>query len=264
MTVLRLRAPAKLNLVLTVGPRRTDGHHRLSTLFQAIDLYDELEIEPASETSVEGFADDTLVAAALDALGETRRVRLTKRIPVAAGLGGGSSDAAAVLRGLRGARNVNQLYAIARTLGADVPFFLSGCEAAIGTGRGDRIAPQPDFPRGHAFVLIASDRGLSTADVFAGATPSDIFPARHGELIRRVHTVRSAADVAAMIVNDLEPVVLSMRPELAGSLDRLRSAGALGAAVTGSGPTVFGVFENRAVAEAAAAAIPGSIPASPL
>src|ERR1700675_1952558 len=103
MTVLRLRAPAKLNLVLTVGPRRTDGHHRLSTLFQAIDLYDELEIEPASETSDAGFADATLVAAALDALGEPRRVRLTKRIPVAAGLGGGSSDAAAVLRGLRGA-----------------------------------------------------------------------------------------------------------------------------------------------------------------
>ena len=261
---LRLRAPAKLNLVLTVGPRRSDGYHRLSTLFQAIDLYDELEIEPADEIVVEGFAEDTLVRAALDALGETRRVRLTKRIPVAAGLGGGSSDAAAVLRALRGERPVNELYAIARELGADVPFFLSGCETALGSGRGDRIHALPDFPRGHAFVLVPASRGLSTAEVFALARPSEIFPALHGDLVRGVHMVRDAAGVAALVRNDLEPVVLERRPELAEPLARLRAEGALAAALTGSGPTVFGVFGGRADAERAAAAIPGGIAASPV
>jgi 4-diphosphocytidyl-2-C-methyl-D-erythritol kinase len=261
---VRVRAPAKLNLVLRVGPRRSDGYHRLSTLFQAIDLFDELELEPAPETVVEGYPDDTLVRAALAALGEARRVRITKRIPVAAGLGGGSSDAAAVLRALGGERDVNELYAIARSIGADVPFFLSGCETALGSGRGDRIHALPDFPRGHAFLLVPQGRGLSTAEVFAGARPSDVFPAVHGELIRRVHTARTPAAVAAMVVNELEPSVLELRPELARVLADVRAAGALAAAVTGSGPTVFGVFSDRAEAERAAAGIPGSMAASPL
>ena len=261
---LVLRAPAKLNLVLSVGPVRSDGYHRLSTLFQAIDLYDELVLEPAAETTVEGFAADTLVRAALDALGETRRVLLTKRIPVAAGLGGGSSDAAAILRGLRGERPVNDLYAIARRLGADVPFFLSGCETALGSGRGDHIHPLPDFPRGHAFVLLPQSEGLSTAEVFARARASDIFPALHGDLVRGVHIARDPSGVAALVRNDLQPVVLGLRPELEHELERLRGAGALAAAVTGSGPTAFGVFADRAAAEAAAEAIPGAIAASPI
>ncbi len=171
-----VRAPAKVNLVLRVGPVREDGYHRLATLFQAIDLYDELELEPATETTVEGFPDDTLVSRALAALGETRRVRLTKRIPVAAGLGGGSSDAAAVLRALRGERDVNELYAIARELGADVPFFLSGCETAIGTGRGDRIEPAVDFPRDHAFVLVPADRASRRPTCSPGRSPTPCFP----------------------------------------------------------------------------------------
>lgn len=261
---LLLRAPAKLNLVLTVGPRREDGYHRLSTLFQAIDLYDQLVLEPAADTVVDGFPDDTLVRAALDALGETRRVVLTKRIPVAAGLGGGSSDAAAILRALRGERPVNDLYAIARRLGADVPFFLSGCETALGSGRGDHIHPLPDFPRGHAFVLIPQAEGLATAEVFARARPSGIFAALHGDLVRGVHTARGPAGVAALVRNDLQPAVLELRPELQAELDRLRAAGALAAAVTGSGPTVFGLFADRVAAEAAAAQIPGAIAASPV
>lgn len=261
---MRVHAPAKLNLVLRVGPVRRDGYHQLSTLFQAVDLYDELDIEPAALTEVTGFDADTLVRGALDALGEARRVRIEKRIPVAGGLGGGSSDAGAVLRALRGARPINELYEIARGLGADVPFFLSGCETAIGTGRGDRIHALPDFPRSHAFVLVPSATGLATAEVFARARPHDAFPAVHGELVRRVHMARSPADVGAMLVNDLEPIVLQLRPELRETLDRLRGAGALGTAVTGSGPTVFGVFDDRAAADRAAAEVPGGIAASPV
>jgi 4-diphosphocytidyl-2-C-methyl-D-erythritol kinase len=257
-------APAKLNLVLRVGPRRSDGYRQLSTLFQAIDLADTLEIEPGLPTAVEGMPADTLVRAALDSLGETARVRIEKRIPVAGGLGGGSSDAGTVLRALRGQRTANELHEIARHLGADVPFFLSGCEAAIGTGRGDRIHPLPDFPRRHAFLLIPSDRGLATAEVFRQAVENEVFAAVHGDLVRRVHTVRTAHDVAAMVVNDLQPVVLELRPELAGALEALRGAGALAAAVSGSGPTVFGVFPGLADAEQAASSLPGSIVAAPL
>jgi 4-diphosphocytidyl-2-C-methyl-D-erythritol kinase len=260
---VKVRAPAKLNLVLRVGPRRDDGYHRLATLFQAIDLYDELELEPSAETVVEGFG-DTLVTAALAELGETRRVRLHKGIPVAAGLGGGSSDAAAVLRALGAGRDVNELYAAARRLGADVPFFLSGCETAIGMGRGDRIEPLPEFPRDHAFVLIASDTGLSTAHVFAECDPNPFFAAVRGDLVRGVHTARDPAGVGRMLANDLQPAVLRLRPELGESLALLEQEGALGAAVTGSGPTVFGVFESRAVADAVANRIPGGIAASPL
>jgi len=259
-----VEAPAKVNLVLLVGPLRSDGYRQLSTLFQAIDLCDTLDIEPGPETVVEGMPGETLVRAALDALGEQARVRIEKRIPVAGGLGGGSSDAGAVLRALCGERTANELHEIARGLGADVPFFLSGCETAIGTGRGDRIHALPDFPRSHAFVLIPSEQGLSTADVFRHAVENEVFPAVHGELVRRVHTVRSAKDVAAMVVNELEPVVLDLRPELAGALADLRDAGALAAAVSGSGPTVFGVFASLDEARRAASSIPGGIAAAPL
>jgi 4-diphosphocytidyl-2-C-methyl-D-erythritol kinase len=259
-----LRAPAKVNLCLRVGPMRSDGYHRLTTLFQAIDVYDELELEEAPDTVVEGFPQDTLVAGALAALGETRRVVLRKRIPVAAGLGGGSSDAAAILRALRGDRDPNDLHAIARLLGADVPFFLTGAEAGFGTGRGDRIQPLPDFPRGHAFVLVPSDTGLATAEVFAACEPNPIFRAVEGDLVRAMHTVRSVRDVANLMANDLESVVLSLRPDVAGTLADLSSQGALAQIVTGSGPTAFGLFEHRQAAEAAAARIPGAMAASPV
>jgi 4-diphosphocytidyl-2-C-methyl-D-erythritol kinase len=262
--VTSLLAPAKINLCLRVGPRRDDGFHRVATLFAAIALHDRLELEPSDETVVEGFADDTLVRRALDALGETRRVRLEKHIPVAAGLGGGSSDAAAVLRALRGRRPVAELYQIARELGSDVPFFLSGLETAIGTGRGDVLQPLPDFPRDYAVVLVPSDVGLSTADVYAACDPNPIFEAVRGDLIRGVHTVRSVADVAVLVANDLEPAVLALRPELAATLDQLRAGGALAAAVSGSGPTVFGIFEDDASARAAARPIEGSIVTSPV
>jgi 4-diphosphocytidyl-2-C-methyl-D-erythritol kinase len=261
---VRLRAPAKVNLCLRLGPLRPDGYHRVTTLVQAIDLYDELELEPAAETAVEGFGEDTLVRGALAALGETRRVRIEKRIPVASGLGGGSSDAAAVLRALRGERTPNELHELARSLGTDVPFFLSGAETGFCTGRGDRVHALPDFPRGHAFVVVPTPDGLSTAEVYAASAPNTAFRADEGELIRRMHTVRRTGDVAALMANDLQAAALRLRPEVGRTLDSLRGAGALAAQVTGSGPTAFGLFEHRAAAEAAAAEIPGALAASPV
>ena len=258
-----LTAPAKINLCLRLGPPRADGFHRITTLFAAIDLSDRLELEPADAIAVEGF-DDTLVTRALTALGEQRRVRLEKRIPVAAGLGGGSSDAAAVLRALRGRRPVSELYEIARSLGSDVPFFLSGLEVALATGRGDVLRPLPAFPRGYGLLLVPSAQGLSTADVYAASQPNPIYAAAQGDLIRAVHTARSAADVAALVANDLQPAALSLQPGIAASLDAVRAAGALAAAVSGSGPTVFGVFPDPAAAEAAGAGVPGSIATRPV
>jgi 4-diphosphocytidyl-2-C-methyl-D-erythritol kinase len=261
---MNVRAPAKVNLCLRLGPLRPDGYHRVTTLVQAIDVYDELELEPADETVVEGFSDDTLVSDALTALGETRRVRLEKRIPVASGLGGGSSDAAAVLRALRAERTPNELHEIARGLGTDVPFFLSGAETGFCTGRGDRVQALPEFPRGHAFVIVPAAEGLSTADVYAASTPNPTFRAVEGDLIRRMHTVRRTADVAGLMANDLEPAALRLRPEISPTLAALRDAGALAAQVSGSGPTAFGLFEHRAAAEDAASRIEGAIPASPV
>ncbi|HEY0388787.1 MAG TPA: 4-(cytidine 5'-diphospho)-2-C-methyl-D-erythritol kinase [Gaiellales bacterium] len=253
-----LRAPAKINLCLRVGPRRDDGFHRITTLFAALELHDVLHVEPAGETVVEGFA-DTLVTRALDALGERRRVRIEKRIPVAAGLGGGSSDAAAVLRALPGERSVNELYEIARSLGSDVPFFLSGLEVALATGRGDVLRPLPAFPRGLAVLLVPGAEGLSTADVYAAAEPNPVYPAVQGDLIRGVHTARAPEGVAALVANDLEPAACSLMPSIADTLAAVRAAGALAAAVSGSGPTVFGLFADEPAARTAAAGIEGSV-----
>jgi 4-diphosphocytidyl-2-C-methyl-D-erythritol kinase len=261
---MKLRAPAKVNLCLRLGPLRPDGYHRVTTLVQAIDLYDELELEPAGQTAVEGFAGDTLVTGALAALGEARHVRIDKRIPVASGLGGGSSDAAAVLRALPGERTPNELHEIARALGTDVPFFLSGAETGFCTGRGDRVQALPEFPRGHAFVILPSAEGLSTRDVYAASTPNPAFRAVEGELIRRMHTVRRVEDVAALMANDLEPAALGLRPQVAATLATLRDAGALAAHLTGSGPTAVGLFPHREAAEEAAAGIPGALAASPV
>jgi 4-diphosphocytidyl-2-C-methyl-D-erythritol kinase len=260
---LTLAAPAKVNLALHVGPLRADGYHEVATLFAALDLADEIVLEAADETVVEGF-DDTLVTRALIALDETWHVRLDKRIPVAAGLGGGSSDAAAVLRALRGERAVDELYAIARSLGADVPFFLSGAPAAIGLGRGGRLTVTDQIPRDYGIALVPSGAGLSTADVYAACEPDPVFAARAGDLFRAVHTARTVDDLARLVHNDLEPAVLALRPDAGEALAALRAAGALAAAISGSGPTAFGLFRDRADAQRAAAGIPGAIAASPL
>jgi 4-diphosphocytidyl-2-C-methyl-D-erythritol kinase len=258
-----LRAHAKINLVLRVGPVRQDGFHRIATLFQGLELHDELELEAAAETTVEGF-DDTLVTRALELLGEPRRVVLRKRIPVAGGLGGGSSDAAAVLRSFAGERTVEELYAMARQLGSDVPFFLSGLETAVGTGRGDVLQPMTQLPRRYGVVLVPSDGGLSTADVYAAAEPNPIFDAVRGDLLRGVRTARDVEGLSGLVANDLEPAALRLRPDLADRLAELRDAGALAAAVSGSGPTVFGLFPDRTAAKRAATGIEGAIATAPL
>jgi 4-diphosphocytidyl-2-C-methyl-D-erythritol kinase len=260
------RAPAKLNLGLYVGPKRADGLHELRSLFCPLALSDRIEVGSADEDEVvcPGVEGPNLAAAALAALRERGwgspplRIEIDKRIPVAAGLGGGSADAAAVLRLAEG--EIPDLHGIAVGLGADVPSQLEPRFAFV-SGAGERIEPLPR-PGEFGVVLIPSDRGLRTADVYAeadrlGLPRSAQELERAGERLRAAATDgRSPLEYAELLVNDLEPAALSLRPELEEALAALREVGAAVATVAGSGPTVLGLFEDIVAADRAAGSLP--------
>jgi 4-diphosphocytidyl-2-C-methyl-D-erythritol kinase len=262
-------APAKLNLCLYVGPRRDDGLHELASLFEPLELADQLELSdsggPDDEVSIEGVEQPDLVARALAALRERGwkrgplRVEGRKRIPIAGGLGGGSADAAAILRLARG--EVEGLRELAAGIGADVPSQIDPRPCLVG-GAGEVMEPIPP-PGEHALVLVPMEVGLSTAEVYAEA---DRLGTTRGsaeiESLRRAlrEAVASGASpqrYLAHLVNDLEPAALSLRPELEGTLEALREEGAQRALLTGSGPTAFGLFAERGAAETAAEALRG-------
>jgi 4-diphosphocytidyl-2-C-methyl-D-erythritol kinase len=260
-----IRAPAKLNLCLYLGGHRPDGLHELCSLFEPIALADLIEVSAAERDAVScpGLEGENLAERALGALrargweGDPVRVRIEKRIPVAAGLGGGSADAAAVLRLARG--RVADVDRIALELGADVPSQLDPAFAIVG-GAGERVERLPD-PEPHALVLLPESPGLATADVFAEADRLDLGrDARELEALRaRLSEVAgsgaSPLAYAKLLVNDLEPAAVSLRPAIASALEALREAGAAAALVTGSGPTAFGLFGDVETAQAAASAI---------
>jgi 4-diphosphocytidyl-2-C-methyl-D-erythritol kinase len=271
-------APAKLNLCLYVGPRREDGLHEIRSLFEPLELADELKLSEATADEVicEGIEGPDLTARALAALrengwdGPPLRIEVTKRVPVAAGLGGGSADAAAVLRLARG--KVEGLRAIAAQIGADVPSQLQP-RACLVAGAGEVIEPAPP-PAEHGVVLIPQPEGLATATVYAEAdrlgTPRG---AAELEAIRRqlrdaVDEGGSPLDYREHLVNDLQPAAISLRPEIEDALRALEEAGAAHAMVTGSGPTAFGLYPTVDAAVAAAEElrerVPGAIATAPL
>jgi 4-diphosphocytidyl-2-C-methyl-D-erythritol kinase len=260
--VVRELAPAKVNLVLHVGPRRADGLHELASIFASLDLCDELGIEPAERDEVvcPDVEGPNLVTAALEAFRSRvpdlppLRFTIGKRIPVAAGLGGGSADAAAALRAANEIAgrplDADTLRALGARVGADVPSQVEPRHALV-TGAGEGVEPieLPDM----TLVLVPSSEGLSTAAVYAEA---DRIPSTRPRLDPGALRRLAAAPLAALargLENDLEAAALSLRPELATTLGALREAGALAARITGSGPTAFGVFESRVEAEEAAA-----------
>jgi 4-diphosphocytidyl-2-C-methyl-D-erythritol kinase len=260
---LQLSAPAKLNLCLYLGPRREDGLHELCSLFEPLALGDPIEVREAGrdEVACPGVEGENLAARALAALRDRGwertplRVEIEKRIPVAAGLGGGSADAAAVLRLAAG--EVAGLEEIAAGLGADVPSQLTPSLALV-RGAGERVERLPD-PAPHAVVLLPDGGGLGTAEVFAEADRLGLGRAPD-ELDALADRLREAAGAGAsplsypeLLVNDLEPAARSLRPAIGDALDALRRAGAPHALLTGSGPTAFGLFESLAAARAAAA-----------
>ena len=262
--MIRERAPAKVNLLLHVGPTRADGLHELCSLFASIDLADDVTVEPAEEDSVEcaDVPGPNLAAAAVslfraEAAPELPplRVRIDKRIPVAAGLGGGSADAAAALRAANRLADepldAGALRALGARLGADVPSQVEPRHALV-TGAGEGVEPVELPPM--TLLLLPAEEGLSTADVYGqadslGTTRTDLDADRVRDL-----AARPLFELAAVLENDLEAAAVSLRPELAERMDALREAGAMTARVTGSGPTVFGVFRSGEAPE-----LPGAI-----
>jgi len=263
-------AHAKANLVLRVGPPRADGLHPLCSLFAALELADEVRVRPADRDEVvcPGVAGDNLAAAAVAAFRAAApeaglpplRIEIDKRIPVAAGLGGGSADAAAVLRAANAIAGVplsaDDLRRVGATLGSDVPSQVEPGHALV-TGVGERVE-RVDLAA-MTLVLVPQPEGLSTAAVYReldrlGRHATDLDPAPLREL-----AARSVAEVAAGLANDLQPAALSLRPELGEPIEALLAAGALAAQVTGSGPTTFGVFAEPSEARRAAAGLPGAI-----
>lgn len=269
--VLHERAYAKLNLVLQVGAPREDGMHPICSVMASIDLADELTAIPRESGGdiVEslGVQGHNLAARALAEFRSRAGVnlpplelRIDKRIPVAAGLGGGSADAAAALRianELTGRPlDHEELLALAAGLGADVPSQVDPRHAFV-QGVGERVEAMVLPPL--AAVLIPDAAGLSTAAVYAeldrlGGWRAELDPTR----LRRLDAA-DPAEIGAALENDLQQAALSLRPDLEQRLEALRRAGALGAAVSGSGPTCFGLFTGRAAAEEAAASIQGAL-----
>ena len=277
---MRIQAPAKLNLCLYLGPRREDRLHELCSLLEPLALADSIEVaEGKAAVSGTGFDQvvcagvegENLAAKALAALrergweGPPLRVEIEKRIPVGAGLGGGSADAAAILRLARGAflshraRNAPRpdLSAVAAELGADVPSQLDPALSLV-RGAGERVERLPD-PAPHAVVLLPGGGGLSTAEVFAAADRQRL-GREAAELERLAVELREAAGAgrsplgyAELLANDLEPAARSLRPEIGSALDALRAAGAPLVLLTGSGPTTCGLFDGLAAAQRAAA-----------
>lgn len=253
------RAYAKINLALVVGPLRDDGKHEVVTVLQRIDLHDDIALAPAGELLIEGFAGDTIVREALEALARAAdvlprwRVRIEKRIPLAAGLGGGSSDAAAALL-LANALVPRPLppqrvHAIAAEVGADVPFFLHE-GSQLGTGDGTELSSVA-LPGDYHIVLVVPEdvTKVSTAAVYdafdarGGATG---FDQRAGAVRRALASVGAARDLAALPANDLGTSPIA---------NQLSSLGAFRADVSGAGPAVYGLFEQREDAQRAAAAL---------
>lgn len=269
-----VRVPAKINLHLGVGPRRPDGFHDLQTVFQAVSIYDEVTAYPAPGLSVQmkgqgaeevAWDSTNLAVRAAQLLADatgvdpTARLGISKEIPVAGGMGGGSADAAAALVacdafwGTQLSRTT--MLELAAQLGSDVPFLLQG-GTALGMGRGEVLTPVLARGTFH-WVLAVAERGLSTPEVYgaldelrgdgAAATPPDA-----------VLAALAAGDVDELgpaLHNDMETAALKLRPALRATLDAGIELGALGGIVSGSGPTCAFLARSRSEAIQLAAAL---------
>jgi 4-diphosphocytidyl-2-C-methyl-D-erythritol kinase len=268
---VRLPAFAKINLCLHVMGKRPDGYHELRTIFQAISLHDTLEIsiEPGGSGQLSlscndvalPLGPDNLVWRAIEAIGPeigfrgSISVQLEKRIPVARGLGGGSSDAAATLIGMmRLAKSqvpLPRLMEIAASLGADVPFFLFGGRA-LAVSRGDEIYPLPNVPNRTILVVSPRDIGVSTKDAYQWISAELTKTAKPPKIWGFCALCWSRQ--GGSLSNDFEGPVFSRYPRLEEIRDALLKRGAADAALAGSGSAVFGVFRNPAQARRTARA----------
>jgi 4-diphosphocytidyl-2-C-methyl-D-erythritol kinase len=270
VTHVRVEAPAKVNLHLRILGRRPDGYHDLETLFQAIDLRDVLDFERGGagiELEVDGEdvgpAADILVKraalaflAAAGRISEGVRIRLEKRIPSGAGLGGGSSDAAATLRAMDalfpGAVPPGRITAIAVGLGSDVPFFLGASPLAVGRGRGESLEPIEPLPRAAGIVVMPNTR-VPTAHGYRGLARS-----REGGAPQRSDGLPPTADwdrLSRSARNDFEAVVAAQFPEAGDALMRLRATDPMLALLSGSGAASFALYRSEEAATRAEASL---------
>jgi 4-diphosphocytidyl-2-C-methyl-D-erythritol kinase len=269
-------ARAKLNLLLRVLARDSSGYHQIETIFCLLELADEiavtrggthidLDVQTSSDIGPER---DNLAFRAAHAFRERIhsddgiRIRLVKHVPPGAGLGGGSSDAAAVLHALNALHGnplgIDELIDIAATLGSDVPFFAARVPLALGRGRGDRLAALPALPV-KPVLLALTGHHVATADAYAALAQQR--HAQHATSAAMLHvTSLSWQDVAAMAVNDFETVVFQQLPVLGAIRTALEHSGALCARLTGSGSAVFGVFEDDSALAAARSSLAAQFP----
>jgi 4-diphosphocytidyl-2-C-methyl-D-erythritol kinase len=262
---------AKINLCLRVGPLRPDGYHEVATVLARLALGDNLELEPAAATRVDAPGlpgGDSLVTRALGLLAtrcghrEGWRVRVDKHVPVGAGLGGGSGDAAAALE-LANATLPEplaraDLMALAAEVGSDVPFFVSGEETALARGRGELLEPCPLDAR--AWVVVAwPGVALGTAEVYASYRPSAGAAERVAALDAEPFASADAVALAALVENDLAPPAEDLCPSVSMLRRRLQASGALAACMSGSGSAVFGLFADEDGAQAADEQLRGSV-----
>ncbi len=273
---LREHAPAKINLCLFLGALREDGRHELVTLFESVSLADELLISEAAggdEVVASGVEGPNLVSQALDGLrrrgwpAPPLRVQIEKRIPIAAGMGGGSADAAAILRLAPRLAPVSDgdVAELAGELGADVPAQLAP-GVALGTGAGELVSPRARLPE-HAILVLPSEEQLPTPAVYAEADRLGL-PRSAAELRERFDELeRALADggrlPGALLVNDLEAAAQALCPSIGDALGAARGAGADDVLVCGSGPTVIGIYWGKGSAgraEAAAGGLAGEFP----
>jgi 4-diphosphocytidyl-2-C-methyl-D-erythritol kinase len=265
---ITLKAPAKVNYLLNVIRRRTDGYHDLRMVMQRVNLCDELTITltdtqgisircgkdgvPDGPGNIAWKAADELLKLASDSQGA--EISLIKNIPVAAGLGGGSSDAASVLMAmnelLRLGLSDQRLMEIGVKLGADVPFFIFK-KTALAEGIGETLTAMPEMPA--AWVLLVNPGvHVSTAWVYKKLQLTN-----RGELAKLPSLYESVADICSIFSNDLESVTIPAFPVIGDIKDSMLRHGALGAMMSGSGPTVFGLYQDRETAEQARAALTG-------
>jgi 4-diphosphocytidyl-2-C-methyl-D-erythritol kinase len=263
---ITLKAPAKVNYLLDVIRRRPDGYHDLRMVMQRVNLCDEITLTLANNPGIsvhcgkvgvpDGPGNIAWKAACalldLDDRNQGVEIAITKNIPVAAGLGGGSSDAASVLMGMNELLGLGlsdqRLMEIGVKLGADVPFFIFK-KTALAQGIGEALTVMPEMPR--AWVLLVNPGvHVSTAWVY-----NNLKLTNRGELAKLPTFYGSVSDICSIFANDLESVTVPAFPVIAGIKNGMLQHGALGAMMSGSGPTVFGLFQDRDTAEQAREAL---------
>ena len=261
-------APAKLNLGLNIQGQRADGFHDILSVFQTIDLCDQLTFEPANHGRIRLICNDprvptgpenliykaVLAFKAHTGIEQGIQITLDKKIPMEAGLGGGSSDAAAVLRVLNhlwtAELSHNQLCDIGATLGSDVPFFIQKSGTAVVTGRGEKVRYIP-WSANVFYVLVYPSFKVSTGWAYANFKKALTVSSDYARFLNSVDFGElSVHEFLSHIENDFLPLVKKTHPETQSILAQLKEAGALAVSMSGSGSTLYGVFESRSIAQA--------------